>query len=185
MTISVDSSAAVRPPAAPRRLGELLVGRGLLTAAQLQEALVEQQRTGIPLGQVVVQRGYTTPAAVAQALATQQGGVAKSEFGMAIGFDTELGSEAMGPPPVSVRPAREAGLASREEPAGPSYSELQARVRAADEQLDTMADQMVETARRLVATEIDRDRERQRAADLQRENDRLTNLLAVTTQRCA
>lgn len=184
MTNSVDNKAPAPPPTAPR-LGQLLIGQGLLTAAQLQEALVEQQRTGVPLGQVVVHRGYTTPAAVAQALATQHGGVSKSEFGMAVGFDTDFGREAMGPPPLSGEPLRGAGRAPQDEPSGPSYSELQARVRAADEQLDAMADQMVETARRLVTTEIDCDRAKQQVADLQRENDRLTSLLAAATRRSA
>lgn len=188
-----ETGACASPQTQPRLLGSLLVEHGLLTAAQLHEALAEQQRSGVPLGQVVVQRGYASPGAVARALATQHGGVAKTEFGMAVGFETDLGRVVSRPPPASVE--AEAGVAASappEEPESLSYSELQRLVRAGEERLDVLADQMVEAARRLVATEIDRDRARELAAasqqqvtHLQREVDRLAALLAAGERRCA
>ncbi|MFL5909225.1 MAG: hypothetical protein ACJ768_01460 [Gaiellaceae bacterium] len=73
-------------PAPP--LGRLLVERGHVTEEQLQGALAEHARTGLPLGQVLVSLSYVTAATVAQALATQQGGLVKTEYGLATGFGT-------------------------------------------------------------------------------------------------
>ncbi|RME69969.1 MAG: hypothetical protein D6776_12295, partial [Planctomycetota bacterium] len=56
-----------------KRLGELLVGQGLVTQAQVEEALAQQQRTGRPLGEVLVRLGYVTEADVAQCLCAQFG----------------------------------------------------------------------------------------------------------------
>lgn len=83
-------------------LGRLLVDRGELTEEQLQSALDEHARTGLPLGQVLISLSYVTAATVAQALATQQGGLVKTEFGLATGFGTP-GLVAF--PPVSPPPA--------------------------------------------------------------------------------
>lgn len=73
---------------APPPLGRLLVDRGLLTEEQLQYALAEQGRTGLPIGQVLISLSYVTAATIAQALATQEGGVVRTEFGLATGFGT-------------------------------------------------------------------------------------------------
>lgn len=162
MAITADTSARASGEPKPRLLGALLVEHGLLSAAQLQEALVEQQRTGRPLGQVIVRQGYVSRGAVAQALATQRGGIAKSEFGMAIGFETDVERTVQGPPPLSAQPS--AARAQDQASEGPSYSELQLLVRAAEERLDAMAEQMAEAARRIVAAEIDRDRAEAAAA---------------------
>src|SRR5712691_560340 len=56
-----------------RPLGTLLVDEGLLTAAQLELALVEQRRTGRLLGQIVVDRGYVTGLSLARMLSAQHG----------------------------------------------------------------------------------------------------------------
>jgi hypothetical protein len=72
-----------------RLLGRLLVQRGALTEEQLAAALAEQERTRRPLGTVVVDLGFVTPALVAQALATQHGGLLKTEYGYATGFEAE------------------------------------------------------------------------------------------------
>jgi hypothetical protein len=69
-------------------LGQLLVERGHLTDQQLDSALAEQSRSGLPLGQVLIGLGYVTAATIAQALATQQGGLVRTEFGLATGFGT-------------------------------------------------------------------------------------------------
>jgi hypothetical protein len=99
----LDTGGAPMPeldvPAPP--LGRLLVEHGHMTEAQLQTALAEQLRTGLPLGQVLVSLNYVTAEMVAQALATQQGGLAKTEYGLATGFGTP-GLVAL--PPVSAPP---------------------------------------------------------------------------------
>ncbi len=59
-------SAKQRP-----RLGELLVGNGTITAAQLAAALERQRTGGEPLGQVLVRLGYTTQERLKQALSLQ------------------------------------------------------------------------------------------------------------------
>ena len=56
-----------------RPLGALLVEKGLLTAAELDQALAEQRRTGRLLGQVLVQRGFVGGLSLARALAEQHG----------------------------------------------------------------------------------------------------------------
>jgi hypothetical protein len=69
-------------------LGTLLLRRGLITNEQLATALADQQATHEPLGHILVARGYATPATVALALATQHGGLLKTEYGFATGFET-------------------------------------------------------------------------------------------------
>jgi type IV pilus assembly protein PilB len=52
-------------------LGRLLVDRGVLTLAQLEDALTEKETNGARLGEILVGRGWLTAADVAQALAEQ------------------------------------------------------------------------------------------------------------------
>lgn len=54
-------------------LGELLVDRGLLSARQLELALVEQRRTGRRLGEVLVGLGFVSEQALAAMLLEQVG----------------------------------------------------------------------------------------------------------------
>lgn len=56
---------------AGQRLGELLVRRGLLTGAQLQEALDEQHKTREFLGGVLIRRGWLSPDRLAEVLSEQ------------------------------------------------------------------------------------------------------------------
>jgi hypothetical protein len=56
-----------------RPLGVLLVEKGLLTGADLEQALAEQRRTGRVLGEILVGRGYVSGLALARALAEQHG----------------------------------------------------------------------------------------------------------------
>ena len=56
-----------------KRLGELLLGRKMITQEQLQHALKVQANKGGLLGQILVSLGYTTEEAVAQALTAQYG----------------------------------------------------------------------------------------------------------------
>jgi type IV pilus assembly protein PilB len=53
------------------RLGDILVGQGVLTEAQLTRSLSYQSETGARLGEVVTKFGYVTPAQLGQALAWQ------------------------------------------------------------------------------------------------------------------
>ncbi|HET9655032.1 MAG TPA: ATPase, T2SS/T4P/T4SS family [Kineosporiaceae bacterium] len=65
-----------RSPNARRRLGDVLVDSGLLTAEQLQQALEDQRRPDAPrrrLGQVVVDLGMATERQVAECLANLLG----------------------------------------------------------------------------------------------------------------
>jgi type IV pilus assembly protein PilB len=78
-----QAPAAQRPPsggpsrlADRKRLGDILVESGLLTAAQLDQALVEQRRADAPrrrLGQVVSDLRFATERQVAEALANLLG----------------------------------------------------------------------------------------------------------------
>lgn len=54
-------------------IGKILLDRNRITAEQLQEALLQQQTSGIKLGQILVKKGYTTEAAVLDAAAEQYG----------------------------------------------------------------------------------------------------------------
>ncbi|MDO6384890.1 MULTISPECIES: GspE/PulE family protein [Uliginosibacterium] len=55
------------------RLGELLVQQGLVTEAQLEEALAQQKQSGRKLGRVLVESGVVTEELIATAIARQLG----------------------------------------------------------------------------------------------------------------
>ena len=61
------------PPAKWRPLGRLLVEQGVLSEAQLTEALAEQQRSHGRLGEILISRQYVSGAQLARALADQHG----------------------------------------------------------------------------------------------------------------
>ena len=52
-------------------LGQILVGRGIITAEILENALKKQQETGIPLGEILCNSGATRPEQVESALTYQ------------------------------------------------------------------------------------------------------------------
>ncbi len=54
-----------------KRLGELLVDEGLITDAQVGDALAEQKKTKELLGEVLVRKSYVTERDIARTLATQ------------------------------------------------------------------------------------------------------------------
>jgi hypothetical protein len=56
-----------------RQLGELLVDEGLLTEDELEQALLDQARTGRLLGQIVVANGYLSAFSLARVLSEQHG----------------------------------------------------------------------------------------------------------------
>ena len=57
--------------AAKRRLGEIVVERGLITSEQLQQALDHQRQTGGKLGETLVELGLLTRMALAGVLSEQ------------------------------------------------------------------------------------------------------------------
>ena len=87
---------ASRPP-----LGQLLLERGHLTEEQLQAGLAQHQWTGRPLGEVLIALGFASETTIAQALATQHGGLIRTEYGFATGFDAPPGAGPAVAPPVS------------------------------------------------------------------------------------
>ena len=56
-----------------KRIGELLLERGVITQAQLEQALTRQKAQGGLLGQVLVHLGFVTEEEVALALTAQYG----------------------------------------------------------------------------------------------------------------
>ncbi len=69
----LGAEASYAPTSIQKRLGEILVEAGLLTEAQLEDALAEQAKTGQRLGQVLIGRGLVTKHAMGLALGTQRG----------------------------------------------------------------------------------------------------------------
>jgi hypothetical protein len=76
------------------QLGQILIAAGLLTEAQLAQALEEQTRTGRRLGEIIVRRGLVSGPALANALAEQHGGVLKTEYGFATGLGGQVAQKA-------------------------------------------------------------------------------------------
>lgn len=107
---------------AKQPLGELLLARGLLSEEQLAYALAEQRQSARPLGEILVGLGYISAPTMAQALATQRGGVTKTEYGYAVGFNLPSGVTVATPlpPPVTTVAAPVTGVAPAQVPAAPS-----------------------------------------------------------------
>jgi hypothetical protein len=57
--------------AAKRRLGDIVVERGLVSEGQLQHALDQQRETGRKLGEILVELGYLTRVALAGVISEQ------------------------------------------------------------------------------------------------------------------
>jgi hypothetical protein len=75
-----------------RRIGELLVLRGLLADQDVASALAEQKRSGRRLGQILVDRGVLSAAALDSALA-EQAGAHQSERGFGAGLRDAIGAQ--------------------------------------------------------------------------------------------
>ncbi|MDX1697734.1 MAG: ATPase, T2SS/T4P/T4SS family, partial [Thiohalobacterales bacterium] len=56
-----------------RRLGDILVDRGVLKAEQIQEAIRLQQRTSMRMGQIIIDKGWASESDVLTALGEQLG----------------------------------------------------------------------------------------------------------------
>jgi MSHA biogenesis protein MshE len=57
--------------AAKRRLGDIIVERGLITAEQLDQALAAQRESGAKLGEVLVELGFITRVCLAGVISEQ------------------------------------------------------------------------------------------------------------------
>ena len=99
--VPTADAAAPGPVAETPPLGELLRERGLLTEEQLHTGLAQHQWSGRPLGEVLIALGFVSESTIAQALATQHGGLLKTEYGFATGFDMSLRAGPTEAPPVS------------------------------------------------------------------------------------
>ena len=80
---ATDTAASPTPP---RRLGELLVEKGLLTGFELDAALAEQEDSGRLLGEVIVDLGYVPMITLVNVLTEQLNG----QFEQQSGFGTGL-----------------------------------------------------------------------------------------------
>jgi hypothetical protein len=75
-----------------RRIGELLVLRGLLAETDVASALAEQQRSGRRLGQILVARGAISAAELESALA-EQAARPETEGGFGGGLRQAIGAQ--------------------------------------------------------------------------------------------
>jgi hypothetical protein len=76
------------------QIGRILIAAGLLSEAQLAQALEEQRETGRRLGEIIVRRGFISGPALANALAEQHGGLLKTEYGFATGLGGDVAQKA-------------------------------------------------------------------------------------------
>ncbi len=61
------------PKATKKKLGEILLKSGLITEAQIEEALDKQRKTGERLGSTLVELGYITEEKIIASLGEQLG----------------------------------------------------------------------------------------------------------------
>jgi hypothetical protein len=73
-----------------RPLGELLLGKGLVTKTELDFALDEQAESGRLLGAILVERGFVSGPSLAVALAEQYGVELAAERGFGTGLWAEI-----------------------------------------------------------------------------------------------
>ena len=87
-----------------RPIGELFVEKGLISQAQLEEALAEQEATGHRLGEILVKRNLISSPELTQALMEQLGREVAKEEGFGTGLWSEIrrrnASSGTGPEPV-------------------------------------------------------------------------------------
>src|SRR5689334_25401417 len=89
--------------AAKRRLGEIVVERGLITNEQLQQALDHQRLTGGKLGETLVELGMLTRMALAGVLSEQWDQLRLTQSGRKTAeIETRQSSVTAGPSAVEV-----------------------------------------------------------------------------------
>jgi hypothetical protein len=133
-------------------LGEVLLEHGVVDAEQLAVALKEQQQTGRPLGEIIVERGFAPGPIVAQALATQRGGMVKTEYGFATGF------QAAGTRPAA--PAQPDG-----DPRDTTITELKRVIASRDAEIERLQDLISQLRMQCV----DAAKNRERLTEVERE----------------
>lgn len=69
-----------------RPLGELLVEKSVISATELEAALLEQAETGERLGEILIARGYSSRPAIQDSLAEQSGVMFEPERGFGTGL---------------------------------------------------------------------------------------------------
>jgi DNA-binding transcriptional MerR regulator len=109
------------------RLGEVLIAHGVLSEAQLADALVEQERTGDRLGKVLIDMGVPAHK-IAMALADQVGGPVKTEYGVATGWST----------PPNAQELRDIAPPQK----SPEVEELEARLEERERQLEALRQEL-------------------------------------------
>jgi hypothetical protein len=131
---ATDDPVPESPDSRPR-LGDLLLGAGLISQEQLEECLTLARKAGLPLGHVLVEQGLVPAHSLAMALADQHGGPLKTEFGFATGRGSTprpaaLPDQARSTPP----PLRLASAPLRDEQAeaAEAAARLDAEARAAE-----------------------------------------------------
>jgi hypothetical protein len=73
-----------------RPIGHYLVQRGLITEAELEQALAEQRESGLRLGEILVARGWVSGPALAAAVSEQLGVELETESGFGAGLFAEI-----------------------------------------------------------------------------------------------
>ena len=86
-----------------RPLGWLLVSKGLITEAELRQALAEQQGSGRRLGEILVAHGYISSGVLASALREQQALAEQSDQSLEAGSGRARERSATGEPYYEVR----------------------------------------------------------------------------------
>ena len=86
--------------AAKRRLGDIVVERGLITDGQLQQALARQAGTSNKLGEVLVELGFITRVALAGVISEQWDELRLSQRGQKTAEIGEARTSASGSPVV-------------------------------------------------------------------------------------
>ncbi len=73
-----------------RPLGSLLVAQGVVSSAEVEEALAEQERDGGPLGEILIALGYASRVSIMDALAEQAGLLLEPERGFGSGLRGQI-----------------------------------------------------------------------------------------------
>jgi hypothetical protein len=86
--------------AAKRRLGDIIVERGLITPEQLEHALLVQRESGVRLGEVLVELGFITRVGLAGVITEQW-----DDLGLTTSGRKLAGANARGTAPAGSSPA--------------------------------------------------------------------------------
>lgn len=167
-----------------RPLGELLVEHGVLTHAELETALAEQQRTGKKLGEIILEQGFASGPAVTRALAEQWGLELSPEAGFGTGLWSEIERrhrekrDHASDSDEAPRPAREhlviefpGGLVRALDPPEQEHrDELETRLEDAERRVEERTKQISEVEHALAETRSELARLRTRLAERDRQN---------------